>query len=83
MFLIAAEVYAFGAIIFMILGKGERQWWAGGPQDNVSAATDHEADNDNSNKTDSNMESAAVATSKGKNDSRFELKRTNRNNTVE
>ncbi len=30
MFIIAAEVYVFGAIVYIILGKGERQWWAGG-----------------------------------------------------
>ena len=30
MFIIAAEIYVFGAAVFVILGKGERQWWAGG-----------------------------------------------------
>ena len=30
MFIIAAEVYIFGALIYIILGQGERQSWAGG-----------------------------------------------------
>ena len=29
-FIISAEVYIFGAIMYIILGKGERQWWAKG-----------------------------------------------------
>ena len=29
-FIIAAEIFVFGAIVYLILGKGERQWWAGG-----------------------------------------------------
>ena len=29
-FTIAAEIYIFGAILYIILGKGERQPWAGG-----------------------------------------------------
>ena len=29
-FLISAEVYLFGAIIYLILGRGEKQWWADG-----------------------------------------------------
>ena len=27
-FILAAEIYIFGALIFLILGRGERQWWA-------------------------------------------------------
>ena len=30
MFIIAAEIYVFGAAVYIILGKGKRQWWAGG-----------------------------------------------------
>ena len=30
MFIISAEVYIFGAIIFLILASGEKQWWADG-----------------------------------------------------
>ena len=29
-FIISAEVYIFGAIIFLILANGEKQWWADG-----------------------------------------------------
>ena len=29
-FLICAEVYVFGAIIYLILARGEKQWWADG-----------------------------------------------------
>ena len=29
-FIIAAEVYLFGAVVYLILGEGKRQWWAGG-----------------------------------------------------
>ena len=32
-FIIAAEIYVFGAAMYIILGKGERQWWAGGSRD--------------------------------------------------
>ena len=31
MFFLSAELYAFGAIIFLILGTGNKQWWADGP----------------------------------------------------
>ncbi len=30
MFIVAAEVYVFGAILYVILAEGKRQWWAGG-----------------------------------------------------
>lgn len=30
MFIIAAEVYLFGAAIYAILGSGKKQWWADG-----------------------------------------------------
>ena len=29
-FIIAAEIYVFGAVVYLILGRGERQTWAGG-----------------------------------------------------
>ena len=29
-FIIAAEIYLFGAVVYLILGEGKRQWWAGG-----------------------------------------------------
>ncbi|XP_065897728.1 sialin-like [Dysidea avara] len=29
-FIIAAEVYVFGTIIYLLLGSGEKQWWADG-----------------------------------------------------
>lgn len=29
-FLLAAEVYLFGAAIYAILGDGKKQWWADG-----------------------------------------------------
>jgi len=29
-FIIAAEIYVFGAIAYLILGSGEKQWWADG-----------------------------------------------------
>ena len=29
-FLITAEVYVFGAIMYLILASGEKQWWADG-----------------------------------------------------
>ena len=32
MFIIAAEIYVFGALVFLILGSGEKQPWADGPQ---------------------------------------------------
>ena len=35
-FLLSAEVYMFGALIYIILGRGERQWWAA----DTSADTD-------------------------------------------
>ena len=30
-FFLSAEIYAFGAVMFLILGSGEQQWWADGP----------------------------------------------------
>ena len=30
MFIISAELYIFGALVYLILAQGERQWWAGG-----------------------------------------------------
>ena len=30
MFIISAEVYVFGAIVYLILASGEKQWWADG-----------------------------------------------------
>ena len=30
MFIIAAEIYVFGAIAYLLLGSGEKQWWADG-----------------------------------------------------
>ena len=30
MFIIAAEVYLFGACIYVILAEGKEQWWADG-----------------------------------------------------
>ena len=32
MFIIAAEIYVFGAFVFLVLGSGEKQPWADGPQ---------------------------------------------------
>ncbi|XP_065897724.1 sialin-like [Dysidea avara] len=29
-FIIAAEIYAFGALAYLLLGSGEKQWWADG-----------------------------------------------------
>jgi ACS family sodium-dependent inorganic phosphate cotransporter-like MFS transporter 5 len=29
-FLIAAEIYLFGCAVYVILGDGEKQWWADG-----------------------------------------------------
>ena len=29
-FLISAEIYVFGAIVYFILGSGHKQWWADG-----------------------------------------------------
>ena len=40
MFLISAEIYIFGALIYIILGRGERQWWAGG-EERVADETDN------------------------------------------
>ena len=31
-FIISAEVYVFGAIVYLILASGEKQWWADGVQ---------------------------------------------------
>ena len=28
MFIVTAEIYLFGAAIYAILGRGERQWWS-------------------------------------------------------
>ena len=33
-FFLSAEIYAFGALIFLILGSGKKQWWADGPSAN-------------------------------------------------
>ena len=30
MFIIAAEIYVFGALAYLLLGNGEKQWWADG-----------------------------------------------------
>ena len=30
MFIISAELYAFGAIIYLLLGSGQKQYWADG-----------------------------------------------------
>jgi ACS family sodium-dependent inorganic phosphate cotransporter-like MFS transporter 5 len=30
-FFLSAEIYVFGALIFLILASGEKQWWADGP----------------------------------------------------
>ena len=32
MFLLSAEIYIFGALVYLILGRGERQPWAGGEE---------------------------------------------------
>jgi len=29
-FIIAAEIYVFGAIAYLLLGSGKKQWWADG-----------------------------------------------------
>ena len=34
-FIIAAEIYVFGALVFLILASGEKQPWADGPQENT------------------------------------------------
>ena len=31
-FIVAAEIYVFGAIIYGILARGDKQWWADGVQ---------------------------------------------------
>ena len=39
-FIIAAEINIFGAIIYLLFAKGERQWWAGGrtaADDNINS----------------------------------------------
>ena len=33
MFIIAAEIYIFGALVYIILGSGKKQPWADGPAD--------------------------------------------------
>ncbi len=50
-FIIAAEVYLFGAAIYAILGDGKKQWWADGDRrklkhqiDLPSHHTDHSDD---------------------------------------
>ena len=43
MYIIAAEVYVFGAIVYAILGEGRRQHWAGGEKD-VGVAREGEKD---------------------------------------
>ncbi len=35
-FIISAEVYIFGALVYIILAKGERQWWTGGKERDTS-----------------------------------------------
>ena len=30
MFIVAAEIYVFGAVVYLLLGSGEKQWWAKG-----------------------------------------------------
>ena len=35
-FIVAAEVYLFGACIYLILGDGKKQWWADGVGLNAS-----------------------------------------------
>ena len=30
MFIVAAEIYFFGAIAYVIMASGEKQWWADG-----------------------------------------------------
>ena len=32
-FIITAEIYVFGALVFLILASGEKQPWADGPQE--------------------------------------------------
>ncbi len=44
MFIIAAEVYIFGAIMYIILGKGERQWWAKTPEKDFSSSIEENND---------------------------------------
>lgn len=34
----SAEIYAFGAIIFLILGSAKQQWWADGPPKSANYA---------------------------------------------
>ena len=29
-FILAAEIYVFGAFVYVILGRGDKQWWAEG-----------------------------------------------------
>ena len=29
-FILAAEIYVFGALVYVILGRGDKQWWAEG-----------------------------------------------------
>ncbi|XP_062523356.1 sialin-like isoform X2 [Corticium candelabrum] len=37
-FFVSAEIYAFGAIIFLILGSAKQQWWADGPPKSANYA---------------------------------------------
>ena len=34
-FIITAEIYVFGALVFLILASGEKQPWADGPQEST------------------------------------------------
>ena len=35
-FLISAEIYIFGALVFLILASGQKQWWADGVKGNCT-----------------------------------------------
>ena len=37
-FIIAAEIYVFGALVFLILASGEKQPWADGPQERIQSS---------------------------------------------
>lgn len=39
-FILAAEIYVFGAFIYLILASGEKQWWANGISNNNSEETE-------------------------------------------
>ena len=39
MFIIAAEIYIFGALAYLLLGSGKKQWWADGVKHEANKKT--------------------------------------------